>query len=308
MHKIYLEPIEKSDHAKRVRHAYSIALLAKDFDKSAKIRVHEIVGKNHLKADEVRRIGNQHFQVGNYLEALKSYNECLCHAPAGSESLALAYANRSAIYLKTRFFEFCLQNIELALNNGYPERMKQKLLQRKKECLAAKMKTSDSEKIFNPMSQIKLSYQENPKIPFMIDALKLAKNDKFGRHIITTKDLKPGDVILAEEAYRKCVDNVFVYCQCMNCSSNNYFNLKPCPKATCVMFCSDECASEAWNRYYKFECPVVDALLKLAEPKHILAYRMALNAFTMFDNVKQLKNCIASIGAETSFDVDYTKE
>ncbi|XP_066982343.1 serine-rich adhesin for platelets-like [Macrobrachium rosenbergii] len=54
-----------------------------------------------------------------------------------STALAMAYANRSAVFYKIGLYERCLRDIRLALQNDYPLEFKDVLEKRKKNCLKA---------------------------------------------------------------------------------------------------------------------------------------------------------------------------
>lgn len=140
-----------------------------------------------------RNEGNKFFKEGNYVAALESYNRSICLATENSEHLSIGYANRSAVYLKSGFYKFCLENVELAMENGYPEKLRAKLELRRKECLELMKSHEDSlEKCNKEKAQIGLSYPASEKIPFMIDGLEYAKSDQFGRYIRTKRELYPG--------------------------------------------------------------------------------------------------------------------
>ena len=47
----------------------------------------------------------------------------------------------------------------------------------------------------------KLSYDVNPKLPFIIDCLKLKCNSTYGNHIITEQDLKIGDIVCVQTPF-----------------------------------------------------------------------------------------------------------
>ncbi|XP_072021683.1 SET and MYND domain-containing protein 4-like [Amphiura filiformis] len=86
---------------------------------------------------EWRQMGNVFFKQRYYPKALDCYTESVLMASRTSsmEDLSLAYANRSAAMFYLNEFKICLQDIELALDHGYPNEMLYKLYQRKGLCL-----------------------------------------------------------------------------------------------------------------------------------------------------------------------------
>lgn len=148
--------------------------------------------KNDAASKEARKNGNEYFKAKEYVSAMDLYNRSLCLAKT-TQNLGMGYANRSAVYFYSGFYKYCLENIELALANDYPEEFRGKLMKRKEECLKMMKTRVDSlvkyDKDYNPMG---LSYTPNKKIPMMIEALEFAESREFGRFIRTKKDLKPG--------------------------------------------------------------------------------------------------------------------
>uniref|UniRef100_A0A336LSS1 CSON003654 protein n=1 Tax=Culicoides sonorensis TaxID=179676 RepID=A0A336LSS1_CULSO len=260
---------------------------------------------NSFKSDEIslesRNLGNSYFKVKDYVNALKYYNRSLCFAPVASENLAIAFANRSAVYLNIGFYKFCLDNIETALKGNYPCKMIQKLEQRKKECLAKmKNKRDNYTKVMDEKRDIKLSYKPNSKIPFMIEGLEYACTEKYGRHIISNRELFPGDVILIEHPFVKSLicENLPEgpeFSRCLNCLKTEYFNLIPCQFCTRAMFCSEICKNEAWENFHKFECKLMYANIDFLQLRATL---MAVSSLKDFRRINQ-------DGSFTIFDPDY---
>lgn len=83
--------------------------------------------KNDLMAVQKRKEGNVHFGQDHWVDALELYNESICFAEPGSKTISLAYANRSACFLKMRRLNECLADIELAKGVGYPAELIPKL-------------------------------------------------------------------------------------------------------------------------------------------------------------------------------------
>ena len=93
-----------------------------------------------------REAGNAAFVAGGVSgsagddgQALSCYNEALLAAPADpwdgqGEDLALALANRSALYARQGNSAACLRDTTLALRSGYPKHLRYKLLQRHAKC------------------------------------------------------------------------------------------------------------------------------------------------------------------------------
>jgi tetratricopeptide (TPR) repeat protein len=177
-------------------------------------------------AENLRKQGNQKFKEDNYFDALNLYNRALVAIkeddPNRLESIALCYANRSAVYLEKKYFKLCLDNIERA-EKHYPRDNIQKLHDRRQKCIEL-MKTEKDHLYESYENPYKLSYEPNPKLPFFIDSLELKKDAKTEVHIITTRDLKAGDIIAV---FDNCLSSRYPETMtCHNCLNLDNFNLK----------------------------------------------------------------------------------
>lgn len=188
-----------------------------------------------------RNLGNKYYSERNFFEALLKYNESLCHAPDSSESLSLAYANRSAVYFEMKIFDKCLKNIELAKLSGYPEKNLSTLLKRAEKCrhqIEAGCEVMSDE---DPFDRVKLSRLAHEKLPFVVDGLELRRNKKFGRHVVTNRELQAGEIIAIEKPHFKTLksDSRYDSCEetnkfqrCANCLQDNLLDLIPCQECS----------------------------------------------------------------------------
>ena len=65
--------------------------------------------KDGEKAREFREAGNKAYSAKKFGPAVGLYTKSLAHAPVGSEALALAYANRSAVLVQMKKYRSALQ-------------------------------------------------------------------------------------------------------------------------------------------------------------------------------------------------------
>lgn len=159
---------------------------------------------------------------------LTQYNKALAIAQNDDVQTSLCYANRSAVYLELEYFKHCLHNIDLAEKN-YPKEKIQKLHDRRQQCL--NMMNNSVDKAIHPFThKFQLSYEPNPKIPFFIDSIQFKEDKTFGKHLITTKKLKAGDVIaVIPDPWRVPIFNLnfdYVY-GCYTCFKTNNGDLIP---------------------------------------------------------------------------------
>lgn len=187
------------------------------------------------KSEALRNEGNLCYSDGRFFDALLKYNEGLCFAECGSANAALAYANRSAVYFELKLYERCSKNINLAKLNGYPEKKLDVLEKREEKCKEQK-RVKKTER--SPSDFFKLSYPVNKKVPFIVDCLEAKVSEKYGRHVITTRALKVGDVLSIESSFCAVLLNESkiheiparnIYQRCSNCLKDEALDLIPCP-------------------------------------------------------------------------------
>ncbi|CAM5104255.1 unnamed protein product [Natator depressus] len=90
------------------------------------------VGKDPRAALFYKQEGNKRFQKREYAAARILYSKAVSH---NSPEMSLCYANRSAALFHLGQFEDCLEDIDRAQAQGYPDRLQPKILLRKTECL-----------------------------------------------------------------------------------------------------------------------------------------------------------------------------
>jgi hypothetical protein len=142
----------------------------------------------------------------------------------------VAFANRSAVYFKLNHFDLCLENIQLARDNNYPQEKMEKLEKHEQECkeLMKKLKPNPYD---DPFNYFKLSYPSNPKYPQMVDCLELRKDNK-GVHVMTTRDLQTGDIIAIEDPVNPTTYDGARLHRCNFCLKDQLMNLLPCSGCT----------------------------------------------------------------------------
>lgn len=191
------------------------------------------MNKSNAKSNELRTEGNKFYSERKFYDALIKYNESLCFAEVESETFGLAYANRSAVFFEMKLYDKCLRNIELAKQNHYPEKNFEILDKREEKC--KELEKTQPKK--SPWNFFKLSHPANKKIPFIIDCLEVKSDEKYGRHIITNRALKVGDIlsiekpfcgVLLSESNLHKIPHANIFQRCSYCLKENALNLMPC--------------------------------------------------------------------------------
>lgn len=104
------------------------------------------------------------------------YNKAISFA-AEKSTLALAYANRSAVLFQKNEFKACYRDIERAVKCGYPSNLVHKLVDRKAKCQMKLGSFSDAIVTFGEaMAAARKNVDDEKKLaPFIADAQKCLK-------------------------------------------------------------------------------------------------------------------------------------
>lgn len=146
--------------------------------------------KSDMESVRCKALGNDLFKKGEYKAALEFYNASLSYATTSVDFPQL-YGNRSAVYFHIGKYALAIENIELARKNGFPPAHMARLDAREEKCKKL-MEEFGPDRSSDLGTFLKLSHPANEKIPFIVDCMELRTNQKYGRHIVTTKELKTG--------------------------------------------------------------------------------------------------------------------
>lgn len=230
-------------------------------------------------ADDQRKIGNQFYMAQEYNKAIWKYNRVLILATS-SETLGIAYANRSAAYFALSLYEDCLDSARLAKTCTLSTKVLHKVLARERMAIELNAIKVTNEHV----EPTHLSYRRHKLIPSFVHCL--APRNPFGG-IITTKNLLPGDVLVVEPPLATLS---FGMCGCClrTCGS-----LQPCECGS-MMFCSPKCKADAFAMYHNYECPLMTHLLCFSGEDN-LSMRIFFKLIQRFKDVQSLKEYLENI-------------
>lgn len=178
------------------------------------LKTHQF-GKDNQRSTELRIQGNQLFHSKKWFDAMMCYNESLRFAEFESENVALAYANRSMCFFHMRLYDEVLIDIEHATNLYLPDHLKSNLEEYKQLSLQRK-KSKD------PTKPPELSYNANENFPCLADVIEIRCDDEFGRHLVATRDISVGQIIMIEEHFAESrIDEMVPKCYTCFCSLRN---------------------------------------------------------------------------------------
>ena len=169
---------------------------------------------------KLRSEGNELFKNKEFEKALDFYNESVLTAPCTERNgldntvLALAFGNRSSALFRLRKYELCLYDIQLAIENGYPDNLSYKLYQRKGKCLAELDMNEEAKCTFTKAKEmLEYSNLADDKRNELIDKLDVFEN---GNAEATPVLLSNGDYELCDATHSTCAI-------AMSCTTNEPF-------------------------------------------------------------------------------------
>lgn len=251
--------------------------------------------KDDDKADCFRLAGDRKFKNFEYVKAIESYNMSLCYAIPESPKILSGYLERASVYIQIELFDDALRNIDMGYVIAQDDSERQRLGIKKNKCLESMERLKSImqyRKIIPKQLTPKLAFAPRRNIPFAGNCLEITENDKFGRHIITTKDLSPGDILVLESPFSTVLDKSMIYKKCNNCNRSANFNLLPCQRSSMAMFCSEACEQTAYQLFYKYECPIMASILELFcidDSVYWASLRLLLLAHKCFPTFEQMR-------------------
>ncbi|XP_075445418.1 protein-lysine N-methyltransferase SMYD4 isoform X2 [Ascaphus truei] len=238
--------------------------------------------------------GNKRFGRKQYIAAAVLYSKAISHADHGTEEIAICFANRSAVLFYLGHYSVCLEDIKRAEEHGYPERLRNKILQRQAECLQklkqprtptandarmegiALLQSQPSKDASSDKLQ-ELKLDRNPQLTNASSSLSLQFSTSQGRHLVAAEDIGQGEVLVWEEAFASVIiperkswraenkwDTRITNCDlyCHHCLERVVASLS-CQHCSYAKYCSHKCMDKAWESYHHAECSLGGLLLAL---------------------------------------------
>lgn len=253
--------------------------------------------KDEDRSERFKMAGDRHMKNYEYVKAMESYNASLSYATPESPKLLIGYLDRATVYNYVGLNDEALQNCEMGYMIARDDDEKHQLGLKRNKCLESMEKlkaTAQFRRVIPKECTPKLSFPPRRNLPFGANCLEIIENERYGRHIITTKDLMPGDIVSMEAPVCKILDKNMLYKKCTNCLKAVNFNLIPCQRCSMAMFCSNECEQSAFNSFHKYECPILGAVVnKFCENDCVpwTALRlllMAMKCYPAYDQIRKM--------------------
>lgn len=84
-------------------------------------------------------------------------------------------------------------------------------------------------------------------------AVDVSYSVKYGRCLVATRDIEPGEFVCVDKFYATSVNNKKLYAYCSHCLAVSWTTV-PCDSCSFYMFCGEKCKEEAWRKYHDIEC------------------------------------------------------
>lgn len=143
--------------------------------------------KNETASNGLRKEGNEFYKNKCYNEAHTFYTLSIATAPNQSNSLGLAFANRSATLRSMGKLEECLADIDRAFNHGYPELLHFKLFIRQAQCHRDLGQSDQAEQSFRRaetnLKSLNLSNAKKKELEKDLEKEISSKNNEFKEQI-----------------------------------------------------------------------------------------------------------------------------
>jgi hypothetical protein len=229
-------------------------------------------------ANEYREKGNEAYASGNNLLALSFYNQAIRYASSYSRELSLALGNRSATLFNLQYYHLALQDIHRTLDllsfNEEDDKRRHRLEQRLEECLKyPSEEIDDNNQLETELEELKSNQIFNTNYPSLTTHADIQTSVDRGRHVVsanTSSTLKPGTIILTEQAYTSVLLPSAWSTHCHTCLRRVDLLLFVCSQCTRAVYCSFDChqRSIVWHA---FECRLTTDRL---EKMQMLALRL----------------------------------
>lgn len=100
---------------------------------------------------------------------------------------------------------------------------------------------------------------ENSAIPGLSDAVEMKYSEKYGRHMVATRDIKPGEFVGIQKPYTRVVALKMRFKFCWHCGKQTWSSL-PCNTCGEVVYCSTNCRENSRKEYHDIECELLRQL------------------------------------------------
>ncbi|XP_015114880.1 SET and MYND domain-containing protein DDB_G0284059 isoform X2 [Diachasma alloeum] len=161
---------------------------------------------------------------------------------------------------------------------------------------------------WNPHQNIPSITEENREIPGVSSSLELKYSEEFGKHVIATREIYPGEILAVMEPYATVLVPEKFFTHCWRCLEQTWSSV-PCPNCVNVVFCSEECRERAWEEHHDTECDVIGPLLAQEMSNlGLLSLRLAVRAVKEAGGLRELMKKVEEVEGRVGRTSGFTGE
>lgn len=198
------------------------------------------------------------YELGLYSECIQDIDRALAsNYPDDRKGKLYIRKTQCLIILKDRTAKYMIKKTQYCINEITSEPNKLKLQTKLDEL---RQKTEQKSFQCNPAKQAESKNKSLPviksysnEIPCASDAVALKYDENNGRHVVATRNIDAGEVIVVEKPYSLLLLSENRLTHCSNCLKNSWTAI-PCKYCTYAMYCSEKCRDIEWIKCHDVEC------------------------------------------------------
>lgn len=241
------------------------------------------------------------FQLGLYLECIQDIDRGLAlNYPDNLRAKLYLRKTECLMILGNHSVEDVLEEAQhwldkMSLNDTSREKLKAKLDTLHDKTVQTELHAIDTKAEMLEPPPLPTTQSHNNEVPCASDAVAIKYNKHYGRYIVATRNIDPGEVIAIEKPYSLILMQENVQTHCSNCLRVCWANI-PCNYCTYAMYCSEECRSAEWKRCHDIECAVFPALIEYAFYNlDLFSIRLAVLALREAGGITELRTMLKEV-------------
>ncbi|EZA61542.1 SET and MYND domain-containing protein [Ooceraea biroi] len=246
------------------------------------------------------------FQLGLHTECIQDIDRALAlNYPDNLRAKLYIRKTECLIILGNRSVEDVLEEArhwldKMSLNDSSREKLRTKVQVLRRKTLQTESSTQDirvqrrtgSAENEAPLPTIASC---NNEVPCASDAVAIKYDKRYGRHVVATRNIRPGEVVAVEQPYSLILKQHNMQTHCSNCLRVSWANI-PCNHCTYAMYCSEECRYTEWKKCHDVECTVFPPLLEYDFYNiDFFSIRLAVLALREAGGMQELKTMLKKI-------------
>jgi len=241
------------------------------------------------------------FQLGLYLECIQDIDRALdLKYPDNLRAKLYLRKTECLMSLGNHSVEDMLKEAQywldkMSLNDTNRGKLAAKLDVLHNKTVQTELNTANKKAKTVEPSALPTTESHNNEVPCASDAVAIKYNKRYGRHVVATRNIHPGEVIAVEKPYSLILMQENIQTHCSNCLRVCWANI-PCNYCTYAMYCSEECRNIEWKKCHDIECAVFPALIEYAFYNlDLFSIRLAVLALREAGSMKELKTMLKEV-------------